>query len=71
MEDPLSRLLRKQTWPPQGDKLSNLDRGLTIDSTYKNCLWWPCLLTDQDEMSNFYRGPSIDAAHQVSVHLDK
>ena len=26
----------------------------------KNCLWWPCLLTDRDEMCNLYRGPSID-----------
>ena len=34
----------------------------------KNCLWWPCLLTDRDEMCNLYRGPSIDAAYQVSVH---
>jgi hypothetical protein len=24
---------------------------------------------DRDEMSNFYRGPSIDASNQVSVHL--
>jgi hypothetical protein len=24
---------------------------------------------DQDEMSNLYRGPSIDASYQVSVHL--
>jgi hypothetical protein len=24
---------------------------------------------DQDEMSNFYRRPSIDAPYQVSVHL--
>jgi hypothetical protein len=24
---------------------------------------------DQDEMSNIYRGPSIDASYQVSVHL--
>ena len=37
----------------------------------KNCLWWPCLLMDQDEMSNLYRGPSIDASYQVSVHLAK
>jgi hypothetical protein len=37
----------------------------------KNCLWWPCLLTDRDEMSNLYRGPSIDASYQVSVHLTK
>jgi hypothetical protein len=28
------------------------------------------LLTDRDEMSNLYSGPSIDAAYQVSVHLD-
>jgi len=26
----------------------------------KNCLWQPC---------NLYRGPSIDASYQVSVHL--
>jgi hypothetical protein len=37
----------------------------------KNCLWWPCLLPDRDEMSNLYRGPSIDASYQVSVHLAK
>ena len=35
----------------------------------KNILWWPCLLMDQDKMSNLYRGPSIDASYQVSVHL--
>ena len=34
-----------------------------------NCLWWPCLLMDRDEMSNHYRGPSIDASYQVSNHL--
>ena len=37
----------------------------------KNCLWWPCLLTDRNEMSNLYREPAIDASYQVSVHLDK
>ena len=37
----------------------------------KNCLWRPCLLTNRDEMSNLYRGPSIDASYQVSVHLAK
>ena len=35
----------------------------------KNGLWWPCLLMDRDEMSNLYRGPSIDASYQVSIHL--
>jgi hypothetical protein len=37
----------------------------------KNCLWWPCLLMVRDEMSNLYRGPSIDASYQISVHLAK
>ena len=32
----------------------------------KNCMWWPCLLTDRDEMSNLHRGHSIDASYQVS-----
>ena len=34
-----------------------------------NCLWWPCLLMDRDEMSNVYRRHDIDASYQVSVHL--
>ena len=37
----------------------------------KNCLWWPCLLTDQNEMSNLYTRRLIDASYQVSVHLAK
>ena len=39
----------------------------------KNCLWRLCLLTDQDEISNLYRGPSIgiDTSYQVSVQLAK
>jgi hypothetical protein len=35
----------------------------------KNCLWLPCSLTDRDEMSILYGGPSIDGPYQVSVHL--
>ena len=35
----------------------------------KNCLWRPYLLTDWDQMSKFYRRPSIDASCEVSVHL--
>ena len=35
----------------------------------KNCLWWPCLLMDRDEISILYRRPSIDASYKVSVHL--
>jgi hypothetical protein len=37
----------------------------------KNDLWWPCLLTDRDEMSNLYREHAIDASYHVSVHLAK
>ena len=29
------------------------------------------MLTDRHEISNLYRGPSIDASYQVSVHLAK
>ena len=35
----------------------------------KNCLWRPCLLMDREKMSIHFRGPSIDAQYQVSVHL--
>ena len=35
----------------------------------KSRLWRPCLLTDRDEMSNLYRGSSIDASYQDSVPL--
>ena len=37
----------------------------------KNCLWRPCLLTNRDEMSHLYRGPSINASYHVTVHLAK
>jgi hypothetical protein len=37
----------------------------------KNCLWWPCLLTDRDKMSNLHRGHSIDASCHVSINLAK
>ena len=37
----------------------------------KNCLWQPCLLTDQDEMNILYTGPYIDASYQVLFHLAK
>ena len=37
----------------------------------KNCLWRPCLLTNQDEMRIRYRGHSIDVSFQIWVHLGK
>ena len=36
-----------------------------------NRIWRSWLLTDRDEMSKLYRGPSINAAYQVSVRLAK
>jgi hypothetical protein len=35
----------------------------------KSRLWQSCLLTDRDKMSTLYRGSSIDATYEVSVHL--
>ena len=35
----------------------------------KNCLWWPCLLMDRNEISTLDRGPPIDGSYQISVHL--
>jgi len=40
-------------------------------SKNKNGLWRPCLLIHRDEMCHHYRGPSIDATYQISVHLGK
>ena len=37
----------------------------------KNFLGRPCLLMDQNGMSNSHREPSIDASYHVSVHLAK
>jgi hypothetical protein len=34
-------------------------------------MWPPCLLTDQNEMSNRYRRPYVHASYQASVHLAK
>jgi hypothetical protein len=66
-----------QTWPPQAIIVSdwlifkNLRFFRNQPIRNKNGLWWPCLLTDRDKISNRYRGPSIDASYQVSVHLAK
>jgi hypothetical protein len=35
----------------------------------KNCLWWPCLLKDRNQMNNFNRGSSTDDFYQVSFKL--
>jgi hypothetical protein len=54
---------------PSGFRREDFFRNQPIRN--KSRLWWPCLLIDRDEMSNPYRGPSIDASYQVSVHFAK
>ena len=56
----------------------SLDKTLSEENIFRNrpirkenCLWWPCLLTNRDEMSNHNRGPSQHASFQVSVHLSQ
>jgi hypothetical protein len=43
----------------------------TLRRTHLPYLWRPYFLTNHGKMSNLYRGPSIDASYQVSVHLAK
>jgi hypothetical protein len=52
-------------------KITSSENAWLNEPKLKNCLWQPCLLMDRDEMSNIYRGHSIDAFYQVSVHLAK
>jgi hypothetical protein len=52
---------------PSGFRGEHFFRNQPISN--RNCLWWPCLLTNRDEMNNLYRGPYIEAFYQVSVHL--
>jgi hypothetical protein len=54
-----------------GQKFSEEKNFKNQPSRNKSRLWRPCLLTNRDEMSNLYRGTSIDASYQVSVHLAK
>ena len=73
-EQSLQRTFQKCFLPSYG----SFDQMVSEEKTFKNQpirnkirLWWPCLLTDRDEMSILYRGPSIDASYQVSIHLAK
>jgi hypothetical protein len=72
-----SRLINKhghhrQFLKPLCQMNRNLVGSINGRSTITNyCLWQPCLLMDRDKINNLYRGPSIDASCQVSVHLAK
>ena len=37
----------------------------------KNCPWWPCFLSNADEMRKLYKGPSIYAPYKILIHLVK
>ena len=73
-EQSLQRTFQKCFLPSYGSFGNTVSEGKNFKNQpirNKNCLWWPCLLMDQDEMGNLYRGPSIDASYQVLVHLAK
>jgi hypothetical protein len=46
-------------------------RFLEIDQSETKIACGGCLFTGRDEMSNRYRGHSLDTSYQVSVHLAK
>ena len=53
------------------DKRFQRRRILKISQSETSHLWRPCLSMDWDEMSNLYRGPSIDSSYQHSEHMNK
>jgi hypothetical protein len=64
--------IRSQTWPPQEILVSDwVISKKKQPIRNKNSLWRLCLLANRAEISNLYRGPSIDASYQVTVHLTK
>ena len=56
---------------PSGFRGEDFQKQTNQNFRNKNWLWRPCLLTNGVEICNPYRGPSIHASYQVSVHLVK
>ena len=74
--DKMSNLYRGPSIDASYQVSDNLGQAVSEEKIFRNrpirkkdCLWRPCLLMDQDEMSTLYKGPPIDASYQVSVHL--
>jgi hypothetical protein len=64
----LANFFKSSPLKPLGQKNRNLVGSINQKQE------WPvaaCLLTDQNEMSELYRGLAIDASYQVSVLLTK
>jgi hypothetical protein len=61
--------IRLQTWPPQAILVS--DWLISKNLSLKPLGQMNRNFADQDEMSNFYKGPAIDASYQVSIHFAK
>jgi hypothetical protein len=72
-------MIHYQTWPSTGNSCAFYQVSVHLARQFqrrrcfryrpirnKNCLWWPCLLTDQDEMSTLHRRHSTDASCHVT-----
>jgi hypothetical protein len=72
-EQSLNRTFHRCFTPSVGSFGQAVSEKILNNRPFKNnnCLWRPCLLMDRDKLRNIYRGPSVDATYQNSVHLGK
>ena len=65
----LERTAHRSFLPSKRFQRRRIKKNQPIRFRNKNCLWRPYLVMDRNKISNLYRGPSIDASYQASVHL--